>query len=486
MPSAKRNALLNAAYQVLRLVFPIITYPYVSRIIGPTGIGKVAYAQRIAEYFALSALLGIPMYGLREVSRSRNSPDQLSRVYSELLILSVITSAIAGAIYIAFPIVFPDLASGRALHWLFLLLILFAPGRLDWFYQGMEKYTFITSRSLAIRVLTAALTFVVVREPSDYPYYGMLWVAGSVVGGVLNTSYSLRLTRFTVRELNIMRHVRNVLPTVGIQLIGTFASVIDVAMLGSLLSDDRYSVGLYTVASRVMRIALSIVTAGISVLMPRVSSLHASGDQRRTDALITKSFAFSVFFALPMTIGLAVTAPDVIRVFAGRDFAPASVTLQILSFQLLVFSLGNVVNMQVFYAQGREKSVLILSIVTTVLSVVVNLLFIPRYRHDGAAIATLIVTTTGLIAQSSLAWKKIHALLFTRDNGRIIALVVIWSVMLIGLRMALADWQTVTRLVAVTGFGMAAYAVGALLLRIPVAAELVKWVWPNRNNTRGE
>jgi O-antigen/teichoic acid export membrane protein len=480
MASAKENAFLNAAYQVLRLIFPIITYPYVSRVLGPTGLGQVAFAQKIADYFCMTALLGIPMYGLREISRVRHDQDQLSRVFSELLILSAGTSLAAFAVYAALPLFAPRLTAGPSLHWVFAMMIIVNPGRLDWFYQGLERYRYVTLRSLLVRLGTAAMIFVVVRDASHFVNYGALWVAGSVITGIWNFVYSLRLTRLTLRAIKPLRHFRHILPTIGIQLVGTLASVIDITMLGILIDDNRYSVGLYSVASRIIRIALSLIVAGISVVMPRVSASFARGDRAKTESLIAKSFAYSLFFTLPMVVGLVVLADDIVLLFAGDSFAPAITTLRILAPQLLVFALGNVVNMQVFYAQGREKSVFVLSMLATVLGIGANVILIPRFLHDGAAIATLAVSSIGLLVQSSLAARTILRLLVTRENGRIIALIVIWSLALLLGERGLDEWTTVWRMLVLVPGSVLLYGATSLWIRLLPARELFDWVTRGR------
>lgn len=476
MPSAKQNALFNASYQVLRLVFPIITYPYVSRILGPTGLGRVAYAHKIAEYFCLTALLGIPMYGLREISRVRDDQEQLSNVFSELFWLSTLLSLAALAIYSLLFLLVPDATAEASLHWLFALMIVVNSGRLDWLYQGLEQYRYITVRSFLTRVVTASLIFVVVRSANHYANYAALWVAGSVITGAWNFSYSTRLVRLKIRGIKPFRHLKAIVPSAMIILINVLYGVLDVSMLGIMIDDDRYSVGLYTMAGRIMRIALSIVVAGTAVLMPRISRYHASGDHNRAEALIRKSLSYTLFFALPITIGLMIVADDFVLVFAGPQFLEAITTTRILTPQLLIFAIGNVVNMQIFYARGKERSVLLIAALTTALAFTSNLFLIPLYQQNGAAFATLAVTALGLFLQSAFDLPLIWRVIATRDNRRMVVLVVLWTALVVILKGQLVDATHVLRLVGTVFAGAVSFIAGSVAMRIAPVQELLNWV----------
>lgn len=484
MPSAKQNALFNASYQVLRLIFPIITYPYVSRILGPTGLGRVAYAHKVAEYFCLTALLGIPMYGLREISRVRDDQDQLSNVFSELFWLSTLLSLFALVVYSFLFVLVPHATAEASLHWLFALMIVVNPGRLDWLYQGLEQYRYITVRSFLTRVVTASLIFVVVRTVNHYVNYGALWVAGSVITGTWNFSYSARLVRLRIRGIRPFRHLRMIVPSAMIILISTLYSVLDVAMLGIMLDDDRYAVGLYTMAGRIMRIALSIVAAGTAVLLPRISRYYAAGDHHRAESLLMKSLSHTLFFSFPIAIGLMIVADDFVLVFAGRQFLEAITTTRILAPQLLIFAVGGIVNMQVFYARGKERSVLAITALTTVLAFVSNTFLIPVYQQNGAAFATLAVTALGLVLQSAFDLPLIWRVIATRDNRRMVILFVLWSALVIILKGWMAEAPHVWRLVGTVFAGATMFVAGSLVMRIAPAQELLNWISSKLNRKR--
>lgn len=476
MPSSKSNALYNSSYQLIRLIFPIITYPYVARVIGPTGIGQVTYAQTIAHYFVIVALLGIPMYGIREVSNSRRDETVLRKTFSELFLLSTGLVIIAFGIYALLPVVLPSVAALPALHWAFGATVLVSSARLDWYYQGLEKYRYVTIRNLLVRIATLGLIFVLVRDSDDYVAYGLIWVGGTVIANLWNFAYSLKLTGFSLRDIHPLGHLKGVLPSAWLQLAGTLHASVDTVMLGILLDDERYSVGLYSTAGRIMRILLSIVMAGGAVLLPKVSMKNASGDDEAVARLIRKNVAFTLYFALPMVIGLIVTAEDAIVLFAGVHFRPAITTARLLAPQLLVLGLANIVNMQIFYARGREKQLLWISTGSIVAAIGLNALLIPTMKQNGAAIATLIVTALGLGTQSLYDIGFVKRAILTRDNGKLLLSAAVWTAPVVVVLTYLGNTASYVRFPLVVLAGALLYAVVTFLFRLEPGLELFAWL----------
>lgn len=476
MNSIKTNAIYNSVYQVARLIFPIITYPYVSRILGPSGLGQVTYAYSIAEYFAIIALFGLPMYGLREVSRVRNDYDRLSRRFSELLILSVVFSIFATGVYAILPTFSSDFVRNATLHSVFSLSVLMSFSRIDWFFQGMENYSFVTVRSFLVRLISAALVFVVVREPQDFLNYGLLWVAGTALSGIVNLYFARKTVLFRMKGLRPFRHLPLVLPTVGVQLIGTMYSMIDVLMLGYIIKDDAYSVGLYSVAGRIMRLVLSIVNAGLAVAAPRLSNLALTNDHERSSRLVAKSFSMALFFGLPATLGLVITAPQLIPVFAGDLFREAIPTAIILAPQLLLLAVSSVVAFQILYPQKREKILIISSTISLIVAVSLNYLLIPNYGHVGAALATLLSVSLGLALQITAVWKQAKKSILNAINGRIAIVCCLWFGLLFILDIYFGRFSQFTHLVLTTSTGTVLFVILSFGFRVTPALMLFTWL----------
>jgi len=430
MPSLRKNALYSTAYEVIRLIFPIITFPYVSRIIGPEGLGKVSYAQTIATYFTTFILLGIPMYGSREISISRKNSLVQSQVFSEIITLSVLLTSFGFLVYGVLFFLFPQVCAESTLHWSFGLMIFFYWARIDWFYKGIEEYKFITIRNLIVRCLALVAIFLFIHKKEDYTHYGFIWVGETLIVFILNIAISLKYVKFSLKKLNLKKHFYASLPSAFISSAWMLYSVLDTIMLGIMLNDNRYSVGIYAVAGRLLRISMSLVTAGNAVLAPRIALRSEEGDIEAIIRMIRKNFLYTFFISLPLVVGLMTTSDYMILLFAGEGFKEAILTLKIIAPQLLLMSLSGIISYQVLFARGKDKSLLRITLVVLFIGFILNLIFIPVGKQDGAALATLITRLLELIILIVIAFDMIKQTFDVKENLKILVSGGLWSVLL--------------------------------------------------------
>jgi len=419
-PSLKKNAAYSVTYSVLRIVFPLVTYPYVSRIIGPSGIGTVSYIQSIATYFYSFATLGLPLYGARAIARARDDKVAFDRLFTELVILAGILTSVATLAYFALPVFFARFRSELFLHASFGLVVFTNFAQLDWFYRGIENYRYITIRNLFVRLLSVAAIFVVIREADDYRLYGLIWVAGAVVANLWNLAYSFKFGRLTFQGFRPFRHVKPLIPSFAMVITGTLYNGLDTVMLGSMIDDGGVSVGYYALANRVVRIGMSILIAGGTVVAPRIAYYYEKGDHDGVDRILRLNVWYTLFFGLPMVLGLWTLAGDVVWLFGGSEFQPAILTLRILAVQLLIIALVNIISFQILYARDREHQVVVSLIFAASAAVVLNLLLIPLYRQNGAALGTLVARIIELVIQGVFGFALLKKALFNRESGKIL------------------------------------------------------------------
>ncbi len=480
MPSLKTNAFYSVAYQVIRLIFPIVTYPYVSRIIGPEGIGKVSYAQTLANYVSVVALLGLPMYASREISRSRAKEGALNKAYSELITLSFLLSLAGFVVYASLPALFPAVTAGRTLHWLFALAVATNFAKLDWFFQGIENYRYVTIRNLVVRIATVALIFSVITQPDHFVRYGMLWVGGTVIGNLWNLAYSLRFAAVSIRGIRPFRHVKALLPSAGLALTATLYDSLDTLMLGTLVNDDRYSVGIYSVAARLIRIGVSIVAAGNAAIGPRITLQHELGDKRGMNRIIQKSFWITLFFGVPAVIGIFLLADDLVLLFAGRQFVDSITTLRIKAPELLLLGLTTILAGQIMYARRRDKALLKVTISVLVVAIGLNMLLIPTLRQDGAAIGTLLSRIIEMSILTIIGWSAVKDFVLHRETVKILLLNMIWGGLLfVSLGLA-EDFSIPIRMTVLVLGGAFVYGLMSLALRLQVARQILGWFWKTK------
>lgn len=476
MPSIRRNALYSTIYELVRLAFPLITYPYVSRVIGPAGIGQVTYAQTLSTTFSTIALLGLGMYGIREVARSRDDQYALKELFSRLLVLSTGLAWLSLVPYLLLLRVAPNVAAQRFLHFAFGINLVFNSARLDWFFQGMENYRYITVRNFFVRVATVVSLFVLVRDAEDYLVYGMLWVAGTVISSAFNLIFAIRLVGFSWPRFHPIQFLRQVLPSSGLEIVNAYYASIDTILLGALLSDQRLSVGLYSIAGRITRIVLSLVVAGAAVVAPRVAFVAAQGDSENAIRLIRKNIAFVLYASLPMAFGLFLTARDVLVIFAGSQFAGAENTAKVFSIFLVVSAVQSVVGHQVFYSRGKERPLLVGAILAAGLLTLSCTITIPRWGHVGAAASVVGVSVINLLYLCMIEPKVMKQIFLTRTNGKILFIFVIWATLLVSLQFLPLNGPGYLRLIVLVVSGVLAYPIITLIAKVEPAMSLASWI----------
>ena len=477
LPSLASNAAYNAIYQVLRLAFPLITYPYISRIIGPVGIGKVSFSQTVADYFSMVALLGLPVYGVRAVGMARSNPVQRDQVFGELLTLSLGLSVLALGAYVAMPYVIPSMTAEPTLYWAFGISILINGFNVDWFFHGNENYKYITIRNIVIRSATTVLVFVIVRRQGDYISYGLLWIVGSLLTNGVATASALKMVGMRLRVVRLGYHLRAILPTAAMVLASTMYSSLDTMMLGAMVVDDRRSVGLYTLAGRILRIAISIVVAVTAVAMPRVAARFAEGRLDSVGELIRKNLTFVVFLSFPMAVGMMIMAEEIVVGFAGTSFRDAITTMQILAPEVVLIAVNGVLTGQALYARGREKTVLAVTCAGLLVAGALNYWLIPHGAQNGAAVATLLTRSVEVVLLSWLSWEFVSSFLISTDAYKIAIITVFLSAIMLVLRWLLIEHQIIVRLTVIGVSGLVFFGGAALLWNLTPALQIRSFLY---------
>lgn len=391
MASVKKNYLLNLANTISTLLFPLVTFPYASRIIQADGIGQVNFFTSIVSYISLFSCLGIPMYAIRETARVRDNREALSQVTTEILLLHIGLTVLG---YVAVFVISMTVQKVIADIPLFLLLstsILFTAIGCEWFYQGIEDFKYITIRAILIKSVCVLLLFLFVHTKEDVMYYAAYTVFGSVGNNMFNF---FRLRKFIhIRDLNLrklkpFRHLKPALHIFVLNLIISIYVHLDTVMLGFI--KEAAAVGYYTGATKLTKLILAIISSLGTVMLPRLSNLIKTGAKEEFDRLSQKAVDFVFALSFPLFLGLFISAPILIRLFCGPSYEPAILTLQIISPIIIFIALSNVLGIQILYPQGHENIVIFCTLTGALLNFSLNTVLIPRYSQNGAAIATCV------------------------------------------------------------------------------------------------
>ena len=379
------------------LVVPIIVTPYVSRVLGVDGVGQYSFANSIVSYFLLFAVLGTTTYGQRTIGYEQQNVENRSRAFWEIFIFRLITAFItlgAYGIYVALAV-----KNGGLIIYLILALNIFnVMVDISWFVQGMEDFKRTATTSIVFRVLSVTSIFLFVKSPSDLWLYVLFTVGFSVLSNMFLWIYMPKyLCR--VKGIKPFRDIKSIiqlfLPTIAIQIY----TVLDKSMIG-WFADGFTENGYYEQAEKVVRMALTAVTALGVVMIPRISRKFKEGEIEQVNNYIYKSYRFVWMMAIPIMFGIIAVASIFVPIFFGEGYEKCIYLMPILSILTIFVGLSHVTNMQYLIPVGKQNVIIVTSITGAVVNIVLNLCLIPWLASIGAAIASVAaefcVTAVGL------------------------------------------------------------------------------------------
>ncbi|MGL5780691.1 flippase [Cetobacterium sp.] len=405
----KNNFIFNLIRIITNLLFPIISFPYVSRILNPEGIGKVTFTNSISAYFLMFASLGIPLYGIREVAKVRDNKEKLEKTTSEIFFLNLITTVVIVLLYFIF-LYLGYLGKERILLEIMSLNIFLTFIGVEWFYQGMEEYKYITIRSIFFRIVSLILIFTLVKTEDDYVVYGAIIILSTVGSNIFNFFKLRSFTRLSFKNLNIKRHLKPILTIFSMNIAISIYTNLDNVMLG--YKSTEISVGLYSSGVKLVKLVLGIVTSLGAVMLPRISNYIHNGMESELKTLLDKAFKFIILLSLPCFLGLYLTSKEIILIFSGNGFVDAISTMKYLTPIIIFIALSNFIGIQILYPRGEEKKVLISVIVGAVVNFSLNWILIPKYAQNGAAISTTIAEGLVLLVQIILGYRYLNFIKF--------------------------------------------------------------------------
>lgn len=369
------------------MLFPLVTFAYVSRILGPEGYGKIQFIMVFTQYFVLVAALGIPIFGVREIAKARNNELQLSKIFSELLFIGFFTSLFVLAIYLGVIFSFNWFQDDLNLYLLGGLLVFAGFSSIDWFYNGVEQFRFLSIRSITIKALALLALFIFVHSKQDLVYYFLIVIFSTVGNNIWNLLKIRKLIFFRFAKLDFKRHIPVLLTLFGTTISISIYTVMDTLLLG-FLADD-ISVGFYTAAVKINKMTIPLVIALGTVLIPKIAQSIANNDRNLLQYLTDKSFSFICLIGIPVSFGLFVFAPEFMLALSGQEFSNATLTMQITAPLAILIGLGHLFGFQLLIPAGIEKKYLIATVAGMVISIALNLILIPALKDKGTAIATV-------------------------------------------------------------------------------------------------
>lgn len=404
LKNIKINYIFNVTYQILTLLTPLITAPYLSRVLQPDGIGSVSFAESIVSYFSLVAVMGISTYGQREISYVQNDIDKRSKVFWNTKILSFITSGTVIIFYLIFAILQKE---NSTIYIILTLNLVSAFFDITWFFQGIEDFAKTVTRNAIFKLLNIIYIFVFVRDKGDLYLYVLGLGLFSVLGNLSLWAYLPKyIKRIPFSGLEPFKEIKVVwslfIPTIAIQIY----TVLDKTMIG-LITNSSYENGYYEQALKISKTLLTIVSSLIAVMIPRMGLLF---EQNKTDEIqryMYRSYRFVWFLGIPLCFGMIMSSDNFVPWFFGSGYEKVGLLLKILPLLILAIGINSVTGGQLMIPSKRENLFSVTVIVGAVLNTILNSALIYFFKSVGAAIASVAAETTIAIVQLIFVRKEI-------------------------------------------------------------------------------
>ena len=396
--SVKFNFIMNFIMSASSIVFPLITFPYISRVLMATGNGKVATASAVVAYFNMFASLGIPTYGIRACAKVRDDKKALSKTAQELIIINSITMLISCVVFAFTVILVPEFAAEKELYLINgigLALNVFA---VTWLYNALEQYAYITVINIITKLFSLILMFLLIKRPEDYVIYGGITVFASSASYVFNFIYARKfITLKKIGKYNFRVHMKPILKFFAMSAAISVYTNLDVVMLQFMQGDAE--VGYYNAAIKVKTILVTLITSLGTVLLPRLSYYVKKEKTEDFYRMIGKAVNFVVVAGLPLTIYFMLYASESIQFLAGDGYQGAVLPMIILMPTVLLIGMSNITGIQILTPQNQEQKVLNSIVCGAVADFLLNLFLIPKMASSGAALATVIAELVVLLVQ---------------------------------------------------------------------------------------
>lgn len=389
-----RNYLYNLMYQVLNIILPIITIPYVSRILGADGIGKYSLTNTYAQYFVLFGMIGLSMYCSREIAYVRDNTKRLSKVFWELNILKFLTMGVSFILYILF-CVYVIAPQDRLISSIQGLILLSSMVDISWLFIGLENFKKIAIRNTVVKILGTCFIFVLIKDKSQVWLYSLI-LGGTQLAGQIIMWFDIpnNIEFIMPKKEALIRHLLFSLKLFIPQIAINVYTMLDKVMLGNLVSESE--VGMYDNSQKIMKIAITIVTTLSSVTIPKMANLYKNGNIRDFSINSYKSFSFVSFLAFPMAFGLVGVCRNFIPWFYGPGFERIETMFYFGAWLMITLAWSSIVGSQVLISIKRDKKFTIAVTIGAVINIILNFMLIKKFGGVGTTISSVIAEFTGM------------------------------------------------------------------------------------------
>ena len=385
--SITKNYIYNLVYQILVTIVPLITTPYLSRVLGAEKIGIYSYTLSITTYFILLGSLGVSSYGQREIAYVRDDAKLKTKTFIEILIMRTITLTISMVI---FYITFAKSGEYSMYYKILLLEIIANIVDISWFFQGQEEFKKTIMRNTIVKLISVVCIFIFVKAQEDLSKYFFIYVLSTLLGNLSLWMYVPKyIEKINLKEVKIFRHLKPAIELFIPQIAVQIYTVLDKTMIGAIV-EDKSEVGFYEQAQKIVKLMVTIATALGTVMVTRMANTYAIGDKEKLKEYMDKSFRFVLLIAFPLMFGLISVSAKFVPIFYGEGYDSVILLINIISPIILAIGLSNVTGTQYLVPTNQQKKFTISVVLGAIINFVLNFILIRIGKAIGASVATII------------------------------------------------------------------------------------------------
>lgn len=389
-----KNYIYNSIYQIIAIIIPIITSPYLTRVLGAGNLGVEGYVTSVCQIFYTIGMIGLTNYATREIAYVRNDHYQRSKIFWEMIFSRITVFSLTLVVYLL-----TVANSPYRIYFLINIIWLFAMFfDVSWFFAGMEIFGITVARNLVVRIVTIISIFVFVKDENDLFIYILLCAVSQLIGTISIVPQLKRYISFIgFKNLKILKHFVPSLRVFFPQLASMLYLQMDKVMIEKLA--DAESVAYYNQAEKLIKAPLALITAASTVMMPRIANEFIQKNMEKVKAYLDNSLKFLMMMAFPVAFGMAGIANELIPWFLGEDFQPAALAMVVLS-PIIVAIAGTSLSADQYFLPTNQTRILAISYtISALINLVVNFILIPKYSFVGAAIGTIAAEYSVFIIQ---------------------------------------------------------------------------------------
>lgn len=462
-----KNYLFNLSYQALLALVPLITQPYVSRVLGPEYLGQYSYTQSIVTYFTLLGALGVNVYGQREIAFVQEDKDKRSKIFFELVFLKTFSVGISVILYM---FIFANVKEYSVLFLIQCLDLIATALDITWFFQGLEEFKKIAVRNSVVKAAGVIFVFIFVKSPKDLPIYVFIYSLTLLLGNALLWLYlPYYINKESCHSLNIKKYLKPTLWLFIPQVATSIYTVLDKTMIGIIINDTT-GIGIYDYVQKIINLLLTVITSMGTVMLPRVSNYFANGNRRELEKSIDNSILFVFLLSFPMIAGVFVVADLFSLVFWGPSFQGAGKIMRIMCIILLLVGLSNVTGTQYMVPTGKEKQFSLSIITGSITNFLLNMIFIRWLGVYGACIASVIAELVILSVQVFIVRKELPIIHMIKNSKKYIIASLIMAIIIKNIRLPFKDIIT---LVLQIFIGMVLYIIMLVVLKETLVSKAI-------------